>query len=388
MSLLKLKDEVSETIKNIKDHGIFPKENNHYDFKLELNFYGILDSTEIFLRNFAKDIISFTNTNGGIILLGFKEDKATGNIEDIGLNQGNIDLLKQIDLNVIAQKFEKITKVTINLDLQFFQSGSRKYYYLLIEKQSQVILPLTDYPDYKLKKGDIIYRLSSKNKVANDSSQDFNSFLQLKANEKSKEFMEIWSKLLPEMFEINPREVLIINPKYNKVYGYNGKENILSKSEIEIENGEKGVFNIILNAIAAGDIGKISDTEGKPIYKIIGEINSTSKRDSISISTLQTEALKRSKYKFNNPQLKQIIKHLRWVNDEKFKIDSPDENSVNKDFNKFIWIETVDAIRETQKIVFSKDAVEEIVKVVDNITIQKEIFDKELDKNIKKINPK
>jgi len=28
--------------------------------------------------------------------------------------------------------------------------------------------------------------------------------------------MEIWSKLLPEMFDINPREVLIINPKNNK----------------------------------------------------------------------------------------------------------------------------------------------------------------------------
>lgn len=33
--------------------------------------------------------------------------------------------------------------------------------------------------------------------------------------------MEIWSKLLPEMFDINPREVLILNPKNNTVYGYN-----------------------------------------------------------------------------------------------------------------------------------------------------------------------
>ena len=42
--------------------------------------------------------------------------------------------------------------------------------------------------------------------------------------EKSKEFMEIWSKLLPEMVDINPREVLILNPMQNKVYGFNSKD--------------------------------------------------------------------------------------------------------------------------------------------------------------------
>ena len=66
------------------------------------------------------------------------------------------------------------------------------------------------------------------------------------------------------MFDINPREVLIINPKNNKIYGFNGKDNILSSSEIEIDKTNNGVFNIILNAISAGEIGKISDIEGKP----------------------------------------------------------------------------------------------------------------------------
>jgi len=384
MNLIKLKDEVVQTINNIKDHGLFPKENNHYDFKLELNFFGLTDSTEIFLRNFAKDIISFTNTNGGIILLGFNENKSTGNIEDIGLDSSNVDLLKKIDLNDIAQKFEKITKVTINLDLQSFQSGTRKFYYLLIEKQSQVILPINDFPDYKLKKGDIIYRLSSKNKIANESPQDFNSFLQLKSNEKSKEFMEIWSKLLPEMFDINPREVLIINPKHNKVYGYNGKDNILSSSEIEIEKAENGIFNVILNAISAGEIGKISDNEGKPLYKIVGEIKTNTPRDYISISTLHDESLRQSKYKFSNVQLKQIIKFLGWVNNDKFKVENPDESCLNSQFNNFIWIETLDSIKETHKVVFSKEAVDEIVKTADDENTQKEIFRKVLEKKAKK----
>ena len=30
--------------------------------------------------------------------------------------------------------------------------------------------------------------------------------------------MEIWSNLLPEMVDINPKEVLILNPVQNKVY--------------------------------------------------------------------------------------------------------------------------------------------------------------------------
>lgn len=383
MNLIKLREEVIQTINNIKDHGVFPKENNHYDFKLELNFFGIIDPIEIFLRNFAKDIISFSNSNGGIILLGIKEDKKSG-LEEVGLDQKNFDLLNKIDLNDISQKFEKITKVTINLDLQTFQLGTRKFYYLLIEKQSQVIIPINDFQDYKLKKGDIIYRLSSKNKIANETSQDFNSFLQLKANEKSKEFMEIWSKLLPEMFEINPREVLIINPKYNKVYGYNGKENILSSSEIEIEKGGNGVFNVILNAISAGDIGKISDIEGKPLYKIVGEIKSSVPRDSITISTLQSESLKQSNYKFTNVQLKLIIKHLGWVDDEKFKIENPDSESVNPNFCEFLWIETVDSIKDTHKVVFSKEAVNQIVNTVNNQTLHKSIFKKDLEKNTKK----
>jgi len=76
--------------------------------------------------------------------------------------------------------------------------------------------------------------------------------------------MEIWSKLLPEIFDINPREILIINPKSNKIYGFNGKDNILSSSKIEVDKSDTGVFNIILNAISAGEIGKISDNEGKP----------------------------------------------------------------------------------------------------------------------------
>lgn len=380
MTLRDLKDQIGQTISNLKDHGIFPKENSLYDYKLCLNFYGLSDPTEIFLRNLAKDILSFSNGSGGIILLGINEDKSTGTLEDVGLDTKNLELLNKIDLNSITQKFEKIAKVGVGIDLQPFQSGTRKFYYLLIEKQNQVLIPINDFLDYKIKKGEIIYRSSSKNEVANQSTQDFNRFLQLKANEKNKEFMEIWSKLLPEMFDINPREVLIINPKYNKIYGFNGKDNVLSSSEIEIDKSDKGVFNIILKAISAGEIGKISDTEGKPLYKIIGEIKSTAPREHISLTTLQTEVVKKTNYRISSVHLKQVMKHLGWVADASFKVENPSSDPVNKGFECYLWVETFDKIKNHCKVVCSEEAIKIIADTVNDESLHKKIFGRLLSK--------
>ncbi|KFF06325.1 ATP-binding protein [Flavobacterium reichenbachii] len=381
MNLKLLKEQVSITIDNLKDHGKFPKENNLYDYKLELNFYGQTDPVEIFMRNFTKDILSFSNSNGGILLIGIKEEKSTGELEDTGLDIKNFDLLNKIDLNKISQKFDKIAKVGVDLDLQHFQSGTRKFFYILIEKQNQIIIPINDFPDYNIKKGEIIYRVSGKNETANSTTQDFNRFIQVKANEKNKEFMEIWSKLLPEIFDINPREVLILNPKNNTVYGYNSKDNLLSSSEIDIDQTENGVFNIILNAISAGDIGKISNDEGKPIYKIVGELKSKTPRDFIYFSSLLEKIKHHCNYNFTSNQLKFVFKHLKWINDEKLPIENPDETKINKTFNQFIWVEILD---KTHKVVFSENAVQPIVKAINEINNHINIFGKLLQTKSKK----
>jgi hypothetical protein len=381
MNLKLLKEQVSITIENLKNHGKFPKENNLYDYKLELNFYGQIDPVEIFMRNFTKDILSFSNSNGGILLIGIKEDKTSGDLEDTGLDAKNFELLNKIDLNKISQKFDKIAKVGVDLDLQHFQSGTRKFYYILIEKQNQIIIPINDFPDYNIKKGEIIYRVSGKNETANSTTQDFNRFIQVKANEKNKEFMEIWSKLLPEIFDINPREVLILNPKNNTVYGYNSKDNLLLSSEIDIDQTENGVFNIILNAISAGDIGKISNDEGKPIYKIVGELKSKTPRDFIYFSSLILKIKHLSNYNFTSIQLKFVFKHLKWISDEKLPIENPDETKINIAYNQFIWVEILD---KTHKIVFSIDAVQPIVEAINELNNHMEIFGKLLQIKSKK----
>lgn len=378
MNLSLLFEEVKLIIDEIKNQGNYKKENDFIDYKKELNHFGLNDETEIFLKNFVKDILSFTNNKGGIILIGFTEDKSSGQIDDTGLHQIDLDLLCKIDLNRIHQKLDSITKCNFGLDLQQFQISSRKFFYLLIEKNNDITIPLKDFPDYKLNKGEIIHRISGKNETANENSQKINRFLQIKANEKSKEFMEIWSKLLPEIFDINPKEILMINPKTNMIYGYNQKDNNLSGSEIDVDKSEEGAFNIILNAISAGDIGKISDTEGKPLYKIVGQIKTSTPRDYISLSTLQGEVTKNAKFNFSNPQIKMVFQFLGWTNSSNFQIDKPTENLLNADFKEFIWVENLDTIKEMKKIVFSKDAIEPILNVINDKKLHQKAFNKQL----------
>lgn len=373
MTLKLLKERVESIIADLKDNGTFPKENDTLDYKLKLNIEQDSDPLITFLKNFAKDIIAFSNGEGGIILLGFKEENSA--IIDTGLDESNLVILNSIDLNLLYQKFEKILKMGVKIDLQKFRVSSRQFYYILIEKSTSTLIPQNNFPEYKINRGDILYRTSGKNEIANHSTNDFNRFLQLKSNEKNKEFMEIWSKLLPEMFDINPKEILILNPKDNRVYGYNAKDKVLTGSEIDIDQSENGIFNIILNAISAGDIGKISNDEGKPIYKIIGEIKSKVPRHFIYLSSLHQQVKEQSHYNISTTQLKQVLKYTNWIFDENIPIQNPDLKLINTEYDEYLWIEYLD---KTHKIVFSSSAIIPLVALINDPSNHQEIFGKNL----------
>lgn len=381
MRLRELKEKVDFIISDLKDYGNFPKENNVIDYKFKLNIDDTKSVEENFLVNFAKDILSFSNGDGGIILVGFEEDKINSQIIDKGLDVANLELLDKVDINLITQKFEKIAKVGVSIDIQSFRISSRRFFYILIEKQNNILIPQFDFLEYRICKGDIFYRASSKNEHANKSTSDFNRFLQIKANEKNKEFMDIWSKLLPEMFDINPREVLILNPHNNKVYGYNSKDNVLSSSEIDIDHSENGIFNIILNAISAGEIGKISNNEGKPIYKIVGELKSKAPRDFIYQTNLLKQVKAGTYYNFTSNQLKCVFKYLNWISDETLPIENPDCNKISSIHNEFLWVETFDQFK---RIVFSHEAVQPLIEVINQENKHVEIFGRALVRKGKK----
>lgn len=376
MDIKELKSKVDAVIADLKNNGKYPKENDLVDYKMQLNIMP-RSVSEVFMNNFSKDILSFANADGGIILIGIKENKQTGIHEDIGLDETNLNLLAKLDLNDVSQKFKKLIGSGVSIDLQEFQMGTRKFYYLIIQKSFDTLIPINESKDYKIEKGAIYYRASGKTEYANSSSSEFNRFIQIKANEKSKEFMEIWSKLLPEMVDINPKEVLILNPQQNKIYGFNNKEKTLSGSNIEIDKSQEGVFNIILNAISAGEIGKITDDEGKPIYKLMGEIHSNS-RAKISLSNLEKAVNEESKYSFTNMQLKAAIHSLGWVNSATFTVRDPPAGTVNALFNKFIWIEMTDQYSQSSKVYFSPLSTPEIARVINDDSKHQELFNKRL----------
>ncbi|WP_099237778.1 ATP-binding protein [Synechococcus sp. BDU 130192] len=379
MNLKELRTKAQSVMNEIRDKGSFPKENNLLDYKEKLSIKTSAPPEEVFMSNLAKDIISFANSDGGIIILGVREEKKKGQYEDVGLDSENVELINKIDLNNIIQKFTSVTKSSgINLDLKDYKIGARNFFYLIVEKSYQIVLPIRDFSEYSLVKGCIYYRVSAKNEQANLSTSHFNSFLQLKANERSREFMEIWSNLLPEMVDINPREVLIVNPSQDKVYGFNSRENKLSGSDVDIEKEEDGVFNIILKAISAGEIGRITTDEGKPIYKIVGQIRQDN-RDRVSLASLERAVKDKADYKFTNAQLKICLHHLGWVSSPNFQVEDPPAGTVIQDkFEKYIYIGDVDSLKGKKKIFFSNLAVDQVVPIINNASIHEELFQRQL----------
>lgn len=376
MNILDLKAKAEKIIDDIKNNGVYLKENTLIDYKLELKLSPEANEIVIFLRNFAKDILAFANKNGGILFLGFNEDKATGTITDDGLKEDNIVILQKIDLKNLCDQFTKIFDLQINVDIQMFNIAARRFYYVLIEKHNSVLIPKNDYPEYDLKKGDVIYRGAGNNLKANGKTSEFNTFIETKVNEKNQEFMRIWSSLFPEIFDINPREILIINPLLGRVYGYNSKSNSLMSADLDIDNSPEGPINVVLNAISAGEIGKISTDEGKPIYKLIGEIvvKKDRPRESTSMTTIHAEIKDKCDYKISNIQLKQVMHHLKWVNNPAFNIGKPESDDINPEFSEFIWIESTDDLKNTKKVFFSPNAVNELLPTVNNVDSQIEIY--------------
>lgn len=376
MTIAELKIKAEEIVESIKDKGIYWKENTLIDYKLELNLSEGVNEVIVFLRNFAKDILAFANKEGGMLFLGFNENRDTGEITDVGLKDDNIDVLRAIDLKNLSDQFVKMYDTQINVDIHPFNIATRKFYYVLIEKQGTILIPKNDFLDCNLKKGDVIYRGAGGNIRANDKTSEFNTFIETKVNEKNKEFMQIWSGLLPEVFDINPKEILILNPQQGKVYGYNSKNKVLASTDIEIDNKEDGPINVILNAISAGEIGKISTTEGKPIYKLVGEIvlNNEKTKESTSMHSIHEKVRQKSKYKIQNTQLKKVMYYLGWVKDDTFSVKEPKEKDINPDFSDFVWIETIDDLKGSKKVVFSPKAVNPLLEIVEDTTKHTEIF--------------
>lgn len=189
MTITELRAKAEDIAEDIKNKGVYWKENTFIDYKLELKLSSGVDEVTIFLRNFAKDILAFANKEGGMLFLGFNENRDTGEIKDEGLKEDNVKVLQAIDLKNLSDKFVKIFDTQINVDIHPFNIATRKFYYVLIEKHGSTLVPKNDCLEYGFKKGDIIYRGSGGNVKANEKTSEFNTFIESKVNEKNREFM-------------------------------------------------------------------------------------------------------------------------------------------------------------------------------------------------------
>jgi len=367
MNLKQLDIKVKEIIENIKNNGYFLKENDLIDYKEKLTYVENLTNEKIILKNFARDILSFANAEGGILMLGFQENQESKAISDKGLEEVDIKTLQKLDVNKLSDQLTSIIGIKLSLDIQTFKIASRKFGYILIEKSNEVLIPHKNYTEYKLIKGEVLYRLSGSIQLMNKNTPEFNRFIQIKSNEKNKEFMQIWSHLLPEMVDINPKEVLIINPEQKKVYGFNSKDNTLSGGDIEIET-EDNKLSVILQNIKAGDIGKITNSEGKPAYKIIAETKKI--KAPIPLTDIVKTLKFKTQYKFNPKHIKKLAHYKGWVTTDNFQIYDFSDDILVLEHSELMWSEIINATKGSKRIVFSQEAEDELYDLITNIKIE------------------
>ncbi len=373
MNIEELKKSVTQIIENIKNGIGYPKE-CEIDYKRELNIDPNKSGIDNFLINFFKDILSFANGNGGYILIGIEEDKQAGKYHDIGLDEKNLKLLSSLDIHKIVENISGHVKAEPSLDVQAFNMCGREFYYLLIEKSPEVLIPNKDIPEYKIKSGEIWYRNSGGNCHANTATSKINTFIQIKANEKSKDFMTIWSNLLPEMIDINPKEVLILNVADQKVYGFNKKGGKLDGGTIEVDD-KSDTFKIILKSIQEGEIGKISNTEGKPMFRIVGDMV-----DGGDPLTGASEKIKNIvKYYFTNKELRDCLYYLGYTTIKNILHEASDSfTGITDNGKNYIFRICIHQSKGKYALRLSSACVENIINLVKDESKHTDIFSKVL----------
>lgn len=381
----------TEKLKIELQNGRYPKECD-IDYKIALTKKPDLSGLEIFLFNFFIDILSFSNSDGGVLLLGIKEDKSTGEKEEVGLNEPDLNLLQKIELNEISKKISAYTKVEPLLDLQPFNIGSRKCYYLLINKSEQVLIPNKDENKFKIKKGEIRFRKSGENTIANENTSKLSDFISRKANERSKDYLDIWRDLIPSMVEIHPKDIIIINPKENKIYGFNKESKLITipVNFTQKDGATKEDYNVVFNVINKKDILGVSSEGGKDAFRIVNDIELIDsqhvrtrevEKERINFTSAVKEIQRLSGYKFSSVDFKKLCFYKKISTNDDFTIldnrDRKVDSSVILDEN-YIFSSVDDKVTKTRRIYATQKCIDEFTEIIKDKNQHMAIFNKEL----------
>ena len=72
--------------------------------------------------------------------------------------------------------------------------------------------------------------------------------------------------------------------------------------------------------------------------------------------------------------------HLGWVSSAQFKVENPPDGTVNKIYDRFLWVETLDDISKRTKVFFSLEAIDEIGYILNDDSQHNLIFSRVLEK--------
>jgi Putative DNA-binding domain len=382
MTIAKLKEQWDECFVNIRDHNEYKVEGHSIDYKSNLNIPQSLDISEsnenLVFFSLAIDIISYANSDGALIILGVEEDKLkdTEKFKVCGVNSETSKILENLDCSKLKQLIQKITGYSLAVEKDSKKVLDKVIYALMIPKAEEVLVVQQNYLISNipvLTKGNVHFRDGDGNEKANDTSSRMNKFIQIKANEKSKDFMKIWSNLLPEMIDINPKEILILNVEEQKVYGFNKTGNRLDSGKIKVED-RSNTFKVILESIQAGEIGKISNDEGKPVYRIVGDYAESGD----PISTCSNIVSQQTNYSISANDIKKVLKYLGFVTTESIAItlNSKVSDEITTEGKDYIFPICTNQSKNSYTLRFSSECTNKVIETVKNSELHETIFGK------------
>jgi predicted HTH transcriptional regulator len=155
--------EVKEGIENKS----YVKENHYLDYKklFKTEAENLVDK---FLAQFAKDILGFSNKEGGIIILGVEEPQK-GVYNGIGMGEKQIQAFGMLDTGDVGSRLDgKLSnKASVSIDLGTFEIDGKVYGYILIEKKHNYIFFRKDCKEWGgIEKNMVYHRENTSNKAA------------------------------------------------------------------------------------------------------------------------------------------------------------------------------------------------------------------------------
>jgi predicted HTH transcriptional regulator len=156
-----------EKIKEGIENKNYIKENYYLDYK-KLFKTEAENLADKFLAQFAKDILGFSNKEGGIIIIGVEEPQK-GIYNAIGMTEKQIHAFGMLDTGDVGSRLDGrlANKASVSIDLGAFEIDGELYGYILIEEKQNHIFFRKDCKEWGgIEKNVVYYRENTSNKAA------------------------------------------------------------------------------------------------------------------------------------------------------------------------------------------------------------------------------